>query len=118
MGGPFAKAYRNIKKQDNTPAGLTTEGLGQAVTSMHTALNASAGNSLFMNNLDEFLAKKPAFKAIQSEISQFFALSRQVFFEPNAKHDVGAEPIAWLKQFCRRCRDCERGLTPDALSKD
>ena len=116
MGGPFAKTYRNIKKLANTPAGLTTEGLGQAVTSMHAALNASAGNSLFMNNLDEFLAKKPAFKNIQSEIKQFFALSRQVFFEPNARHDVGAEPIAWLKQFCRRCRDCERGLIPDDLS--
>ena len=111
MGGPFAKTYRTIKKQANTP-----QGIQQAVTSMHAALNTSAGNSLFMNNLDEFLAKKPAFKTIQSEISQFFALSRQVFFEPNAKHDVGAEPIAWLKQFCRRCRDCERGLIPDALS--
>jgi mxaA protein len=113
MGGPFAKTYRNIKNQSNTPAGIQ-----QAVTSMHTALNTSAGNSLFMNNLDEFLAKKPAFNAIKSEIAQFFALSRQVFFEPNAKHDVGSNPTQWLAQFCRRCRDCERGLRPDALSKD
>ena len=113
MGGPFAKTYRNIKKQDNTP-----EGIQQAVTNMHGALNASAGNSLFMNNLDEFLAKKPAFKTIQAEIKQFFALSRQVFFEPNAKHDIGNNPNQWLAQFCRRCRDCERGLTPDVLTKD
>ena len=113
MGGPFAKAFRNIKKQDNTP-----EGIKSAVSSMHAALNTSAGNSLFMNNLDEFLAKKPAFNAIKSEINQFFDLSRQVFFEPNAKHDVGAEPVTWLKQFCRRCRDCERGLIPDNLAPD
>ena len=113
MGGPFAKTYRNIKKQDSTP-----EGIQQAVTNMHGALNASAGNSLFMNNLDEFLAKKPAFKTIQAEIKQFFALSRQVFFEPNAKHDIGNNPNQWLAQFCRRCRDCERGLTPDVLTKD
>ena len=112
MGGPFAKAFRNIKKQDNTPQGIQS-----AVSGMHAALNTSAGNSLFMNNLDEFLAKKPAFNVIKSEINQFFDLSRQVFFEPNAKHDVGAEPVAWLKQFCRRCRDCERGLTPDTLTK-
>lgn len=111
MGGPFAKAFRNIKKQDNTP-----QGIKNAVSSMHAALNASAGNSLFMNNLEEFLTKKPAFNAIKSEINQFFNLSRQVFFEPNAMHDVGAEPVTWLKQFCRRCRDCERGLTPDALT--
>ena len=111
MGGPFAKAFRDIKKQNNT-----TEGIKKAVSSMHAALNASAGNSLFMNNLDDFLAKKPAFNAIKTEINQFFALSRQVFFEPNAKHDLGAEPVAWLKQFCRRCRDCERGLVPDVLN--
>ena len=111
MGGPFAKGFRQIKKQDNTP-----QGIQNAVSSMHVALNSAAGNSLFMNNLDEFLAKKPAFNAIKTEINQFFSLSRQVFFEPNAKHDIGADPVAWLQQFCRRCRDCERGLIPDTLS--
>lgn len=111
MGGPFAKAYRIIKKQDNTP-----QGIQDAVSSMHAALNTSAGHSLFTDNLDEFLARKPAFKAIKFEVQQFFGLSNQVFFEPNAKHEVGAEPVSWLKQFCRRCRDCERGLIPDALS--
>ena len=113
MGGPFAKAYRNVKKQPNTP-----QGIQNAVSSMHTALNVSAGNSLFSHNLDEFLAKKPAFNAIKSELKQFYSLSRQVFFEPNAKHDVGNDPVAWLSQFCRRCRDCERGLTPDMLTTD
>ena len=113
MGGPFANAFRQIKKQENT-----AQGIQHAVSSMHAALNASAGNSLFMNNLNDFLAKKPAFNAIKPEINQFFALSRQVFFEPNAKHAVGADPVAWLKQFCRRCRDCERGLLPDTLSAE
>lgn len=113
MGGPFAKGFREIKKQDNSP-----QGIQNAVASMHTALNASAGNSLFINNLDEFLAKKPAFKHIQAEINQFFNLSRQVFFESTAKHDISGEPVTWLKQFCRRCRDCERGLVPDSLSVD
>lgn len=111
MGGPFAKAYRVIKKQAHTP-----QGIQEAVSSMHAALNSSAGHSLFNDNLDEFLAKKPAFKAIKPEIQQFFGLSNQVFFEANAKHEVGTEPVAWLKQFCRRCRDCERGLIPDTLS--
>jgi mxaA protein len=111
MGGPFAKAYRNIKKQSNTP-----QGIQEAVSSMHAALNTSAGHSLFSDNLDDFLAKRPAFNAIKSEMQQFFGLSNQVFFEANAKHDVGTEPVAWLKQFCRRCRDCERGLIPDTLS--
>jgi mxaA protein len=33
-----------------------------------------------------------------------------VFFEPAAAHGITGEPMAWLRQFCRRCRDCERGL--------
>jgi mxaA protein len=111
MGGPFAKSYRLIRKQENTP-----QDLQNAVASMHSALNTTAGNSLFSGNLDAFFAKKPAFKAIETEFEQFFGLSRQVFFEPNASHQVGNDPIQWLAQFCRRCRDCERGLVPDAIS--
>ena len=108
MGGPFAKAFKAIRKCPNDQAGLQL-----AVSKMHESLNASAGNSLFSSNLEAFLAKNPAFSAVKGEMNQFFALSRQVFFEPNAQHDVGKEPIQWLLQFCRRCRDCERGLIPD-----
>jgi len=111
MGGPFAKSYRNIRKLPNTP-----EGLQKAVASVHESLNATAGNSLFSGNLDQFLTQKPAFNAIKTELDQFFGLSRQVFFEPNAQHQVGNNPIQWLAQFSRRCRDCERGLIPDALN--
>ena len=111
MGGPFAKTYRLIRKQDNTPLGLQN-----AVSSMHASLNTTAGSSLFSGNLEAFFAKKPAFKAIKNEFEQFFGLSRQVFFEPNATHQVGNDPLQWLAQFCRRCRDCERGLVPDAIT--
>lgn len=108
MGGPFAKSYRQILKSANTP-----EGLQNAVSSMHDSLNKTAGFSLFNGNLNQLFEKKPAFKQIESEIHQFFGLSRQVFFEPNAKHAIGNAPLQWLAQFCRRCRDCERGLITD-----
>jgi mxaA protein len=113
MGGPFARSYRQIRKLPNT-----LQGIQHGVSSMHAALNATAGYSLFNDNLDDFLAKKPAFNAIKTEIQQFFGLSNQVFFEPNAQHQAGSEPLQWLAQFCRRCRDCERGLVPDILSPD
>ena len=113
MGGPFARSYREIRRLPNTP-----QGIQQAVSSMHASLNATAGNSLFADNLDQFLAQKPAFKAIKTEMEQFFGLSRQVFFEPNANHEAGSNPIQWLAQFCRRCRDCERGLVPDFPSEN
>jgi mxaA protein len=113
MGGPFARSYREIRKLAKTPQGNTPEALRKAVSSMHASLNATAGNSLFSGNLDQYLAKKSTFNVIKSEMLQFFCLSNQVFFEPNAKHGAGSDPIQWLTQFCRQCRDCERGLVPD-----
>ena len=113
MGGPFAKTYRLIRKSSDSP-----QDVQKAVSSMHQSLNTTAGMSVFSGNLQQFFDRKPSFRPIQSEIEQFFALSRQVFFEPNAKHTVGDKPIQWLAQFCRRCRDCERGLIPDALVQD
>jgi mxaA protein len=114
MGGPFAGSYRQIRKLAKSPQGSTPQGIQNAVSSMHAALNATAGHSLFNDNLNDFLAKKPAFNAIKTEIQQFFGLSNQVFFEPSAQHQAGSDPLQWLTQFCRRCRDCERGLVPDS----
>ena len=64
-------------------------------------------------SLDQFIAHKPKFRTVRGELDQFFQVSRQVFFEPNAAQI--ADPQGWLKQFCRHCRDCERGLKPDAM---
>jgi mxaA protein len=113
MGGPFSKSYRQIHKLSKTSQANTPEAIQKAVASLHFALNSTAGYSLFNDNLGDFLAKKPAFNAIKTELQQFFSLSNQVFFEPNAKNSVGTSAIEWLTQFSRRCRDCERGLIPD-----
>lgn len=103
MGGPFARAYRDLKK---LPA--TQEGLAQAVSRLHQALNATSGNSVF--DARTFLSHKPGFASVSEELDRFFGLSRTVFFEPAAPNGIQGEPMTWLRQFCRRCRDCERGL--------
>lgn len=107
MGGYFSKAYSSIKKLPHTD-----EGLKQGVSTVHQAFNQIASMSIFNDNLDVFLQLHPNFIPLKSEIKQFFGLSRQVYFEPNAHHDVGNNPLAWLLKFSRRCRDCERGLRP------
>ena len=109
MGGPFARAYRRIGKLRRHP---DEHSLQAAVSQVHEALNRTAGQSVFNDTLDAFLAKKPAFVPIRDELVKFFGLSRQVFFEPQATHEAGSEPLAWLQKFCRHCRDCERGLNP------
>ncbi|MDR2874978.1 MAG: hypothetical protein LBV44_03500 [Methylobacillus sp.] len=103
MGRPFARALRDLKKLSDTP-----EDLSRGVARVHEAINATAGNSVF--DASGLLRRKPNFAPVAAGLDQFFALSRTVFFEPSAPHDAGENPLAWLRQFCRRCRDCERGM--------
>lgn len=112
MGGTFAKTYRALGKLPTTP-----EGLKQGIATVHGSLNTSANMSVFSTNVAVFIAQKPNFSPMATEIQQFFSLSRQVNFEPSATHDVGNNPQKWLREFTRRCRDCERGLTPQASIK-
>jgi mxaA protein len=102
MGGAFAQAVRDLRKIPDTSDGIAT-----AVARIHQAFNTTANSSVF--DSAEFLRLKPGFSSIGADIDRFFALSRSVFFDPNLPHGVD-KPAAWLKQFCRRCRDCERGL--------
>jgi hypothetical protein len=102
MGGPFARAFRDLRKLPDTAEGLT---LG--IARLHQAFNSTAGNSVF--DTAAFISLKPGFAPVSSEISRFFGLSRSVFFEPATAHGID-DPMRWLRQFSRRCRDCERGL--------
>jgi mxaA protein len=113
MGAPFARAYRDIKKMDNTP-----EGIKQAVSRVHESLNKTAGASLFSNNLNAFITKKPAFAPAKQQIEQFFGFSHQVFFEDRSQALDHNNPKAWLLNLCLNLRHCERGLVPDMSKGD
>lgn len=108
MGAPFAKAYRDIKKCPHN-----AEGVQQAVSRLHTALNKTAGGTVFSDNLNTFIEKKPNFSPAKAELEQFFDLSRFTFFEENATQPLATQSKDWLLTLCRHLRDCERGLTPD-----
>lgn len=114
MGGAFAKAHRQVRKTANT-----TEGLQQAVSIVHQAINNTAGMSIFNDNTATFLHNHPKFGSLRAELEMFFGLSRQVYFEPKfqlqGSFGEAKNPYQWLIQFTRRCRDCERGLTPEPI---
>lgn len=113
MGGTFAKTYRALRKLPHS-----NDGLKQGVSKVHAAINSTATISIFANNIDQFLALKPNFLPLRSELEQFFSLSRQLYFEPVQPNSATstANPQLWLQLFVRRCRDCERGLTPESVS--
>lgn len=111
MGGAFAKSYRAVRKTPDNE-----EGLKRAVSAVHQALNTTAGMSVFNDNLDAFLHKHPNFHPVKPEIQEFLNLSRHVYFEPSFKpRSTDNNAHQWLVQFARHCRDCERGLIPDAM---
>ena len=115
MGGTFAKVYRALRKQEKS-----TQGLKNSVALVHTGLSTTANFTVFSNNLEKFLALKPNFIGLKSELEQFFSLSRRINFEPKylelgASYDTDLNAQLWVIKFARRCRDCERGLSPKPL---
>lgn len=102
MGGPFAKAFRTIKK-----TAPNDNGLQAAINDLHQAFKQSCGQSVF--SAEEIIHINPAFLPIADEIRQFFLLSRAVFFD-STEQNIPAQPHQWLRQFSRRCRDIERGM--------
>ncbi len=70
--GPFARATRALR------AKLSDE---HAIRLVHTAFNETAGHSVFAESLESFFAQHPHYDAMRAQITQFFAMSRQVFFD-------------------------------------
>lgn len=99
---PFGDAWRALRR---LPADVNPQEWRQALSALHQALNRSHGEVLFAQGLDGFLARRPAFAPLRTELERFFALSRQAFFAPGAAEEIDA---AWLKTLCRRARALER----------
>jgi mxaA protein len=100
----FGRAWRQLRRLPASPAPEQWRG---ALRTLHDALNRSAGAVLFEPGLDEFIAARPAFRALRDDLARFMQLSRAEFFGEPARG--GSDP-AWLLELCRRCRDAERGI--------
>jgi mxaA protein len=101
---PFEQAWRRLR---SLPGGDVQAQQRAAYACVHEALNNSAGHALFEPGVDNFLAAQPHFAALRGELLQFFQRSRREHFGNAGGEDTDALP--WLRSFCRRARDCERG---------
>lgn len=99
---PFDDAWRSLRR---LPARASPQQWQEALAALHQALNCSHGEVLFAQGLDGFIGRRPAFAPLRPDLEQFFMLSRQAFFTPDAAMDTDA---AWLKNLCRRARALER----------
>ena len=62
--------------------------------------------ALHAGAVDRFVAEQPAYAAVRGEMLQFFERSERFFFGGQAPLEADR---LWLRDFCRRCFDIERG---------
>jgi mxaA protein len=97
---PFGLAYRHLLQAKDIDA-------LESCRTLHAAINQTAGQVVFAESLDGFLAQAPRFGALREPMQHFFARSQAAFFGGGA----AGQPIerAWILDFARACRNVERG---------
>jgi len=103
---PFALAWRSVRGLG--PHSPEAEWRA-AYKHVHQALNKTAGEVLFAPGIDHFIGAQPRFKPLRNDLLAFFRHSQREFFAMDQKEDTATPDRAWLVEFCRRCRDAERG---------
>lgn len=102
---PFARAWRFVRGL--SPSGSMQQ-CREAFQRVHEALNATAGQVVFEQGVDRFVATHPRYARLRGDLALFFQHSRQAFFS-GADAAAVSHTVGWLVEFCRRCRDIERG---------
>ncbi|MEJ8850598.1 hypothetical protein [Variovorax rhizosphaerae] len=100
---PFTMAWRTLRGL--TPASPDAQ-WREAYQRLHAALNQSMGEVVFEQGIDRFVGARPRFAHLRDDLATFFAQSRNEFFGAGAAAKADRN---WLIEFCRRCRDAERG---------
>jgi mxaA protein len=101
---PFTRAWRGVR---GLGPGSSEAEWRAAYQHLHEALNRTAGEVLFEPGIDRFVGAQPRFKPLRDDLHGFFQQSQREFF---AGGDPAVPDRAWLIEFCRRCRDVERGV--------
>ena len=107
-GLPFTQAWQALRALSATPS---AEQRREAFRRVHEALNRTAGKVVFEPGVDAFLAAEPKFVRLRDDLRCFFSASHREFFGTVEGDAPGAATVdgRWLREFCRRCRDVERG---------
>ena len=79
---PFRKAARAIRQQGKQAA--TATGLAESMRLLSRAFNEYSGKALTAEGLQGFFQRHPEMQSLQSEITQFYAATQQVFFAGNS----------------------------------
>lgn len=108
---PFTVAWRALRAMPGLtgPETASSEQRRLAFQQLHDALNQTAGEVVFEQTIERFVAAQPRFAGLRGDLLEFFQRSRIEFF--GGAPATADSPLsgAWLTEFCRKCRDAERG---------
>lgn len=108
--GPLTLLYRDLRRRRALAADAAW--YRELLRQLHTALNRSAGQTLYLDNLPLLFLQAPHLQPLQSEFHSLFRHSRQVFYGATDESDGNGDwPTSRVLDLCRRARDCERGLS-------
>ena len=103
----FNRVYQQFKKKKPTD-----DNLEDFLKALHHAFDRTLDQTFFLENDHMLYQQNGTFKNIKKEITQFFQISRAIFFEKNPKKDL-EKTYQWLIQFALHCRMSERKLIVD-----
>ncbi|MBX9715077.1 MAG: hypothetical protein K2X42_00650, partial [Burkholderiaceae bacterium] len=108
---PFNIAWRALKALPRQPSAepMSPQQRRVAFQRLHEALNQTAGEVVFEHSIERFVAGQPHFVGLRGDLALFFQRSRAEFFGGPPDAVSSQDCIAWLIEFCRKCRDAERG---------
>lgn len=108
---PFTSAWRRLKAMPELarPQAASTDQRRQAFQHLHDALNQTAGEVVFEQTVERFIVAQPRFAGLRDDLALFFQRSRAEFFGGAATPSDSPSVGVWLTEFCRKCRDAERG---------
>jgi mxaA protein len=104
--GPLAALFRTLRRRNNKTFDAAT--YRDLLQRLHAALNRSAGQTLYVDNLAQLYARAPYLQPLQQEIEALFQHSRALFYDAAANSE--AWPATRVIELCRHARDCERGI--------
>ncbi len=108
MGGPFARAHRQLKKLSKSVQPKKQKEEKQALVFIHQAFNSHYGANIFARDIEHFVAIRPSFAKMKIEINEFFDYSNKSLYATKPRDS--AQIIQNLVQLSKALRDCERGV--------
>lgn len=107
--GPLTLLFRDLRRRG--PIAPEAGAYRDLLRQLHGALNRSAGQTLYLDNLPLLFERAPYLQPLHAEFDSLFRHSRRVFYAQSADDAGNGDwPAPRVIELCRRARDCERGL--------